>query len=214
MSMMMYVYMALCFLPVLILGIVLPLAVPGFKIRYALISVLVGLLSLIPITFIQFFVFSLPIFTSGTLVSVLITAILFNGLIEEATKMSLMFLLPRKSIAFPQFFSMAILAGLSLGAFESIIYLLSGSLNIGIRMVTAVLIHTFCAGLSGIFVWTLKNKPTRVYFFVLAVLLHGVYNFFAGFSGGYRWLSIVAILLAALQCRICYMQIAHPEANE
>ena len=68
MSMMMYVYMALCFLPVLILGIVLPLAVPGFKIRYALISVLVGLLSLIPITFIQFFVFSLPIFTSGTLV--------------------------------------------------------------------------------------------------------------------------------------------------
>ena len=44
--------------------------------------------------------------------------------------------------------------------------------------------------------------------FVLAVALHGVYNFFAGFSGGFWWFSVVAILMAALECRIWYRKAA------
>ena len=209
--MMLYVYMGLCFVPVIALFSIFCIFVPGFKIRHGLISTLLGLFALLPITVVQYFILNLPIFSGNTLLSVLVTALIFNGLIEESTKMTCMLFLPKKNISFQTFFAMSILAGLSLGAFETLIYLFSGFHNVGIRTITALLVHTFCAGLSGIFLWTLRNKPTNTYIFVVAVVLHGIYNFFAGFSGGFKWFSVIAIFLAAIECRIWYVKIAHPE---
>ena len=93
------------------------------------------------------------------------------------------------------------LSGLALGCFESVIYLVSGYENIGLRLVTAVMLHTACAGLGGIFVWSVKNKRTKVLPFIFAIILHGVYNYFAGFSTSIRWFSIVIIVLAFIECR-------------
>lgn len=207
-----YAMMGLSFLPLVVFLVLFCLAVPGFKVRYGLGSTLVGLLSLVPIVIIQNLVGGLPVFTANTMISALITVMVFNGLIEETVKMFTMLLLPHRKTGFAAFFAMAFICGLSLGCFETIIYLFSGYHNIETRTLTAVLMHSFCAGLSGIYVWTWRNpveKPdgTRspmVMPFVLSTLLHGVYNFFAGFGGWFYWFSIVAIIMSALECRIWF----------
>lgn len=207
-----YAMMGLSFLPLVVFLVLFCLAVPGFKVRYGLASTLLGLLSLVPIVIIQNLVGGLPVFTANTMISALITVMVFNGLIEETVKMFTMLLLPHRKTGFAAFFAMAFICGLSLGCFETIIYLFSGYHNIETRTLTAVLMHSFCAGLSGIYVWTWRNpveKPdgTRspmVMPFVLSTLLHGVYNFFAGFGGWFYWFSIVAIIMSALECRIWF----------
>ncbi len=199
-----YVSLLLCFVPLIAFFIIFCAAVPGFKMRYGIWAALLGLLSVIPIAFVQFFVLSLPVFTANTLAAVLITALIFNGLIEESIKMLCMLFLPAKKTPFSVFFTMALFCGLSLGCFEAVIYLIAGYHQIGLRLVTAVIIHMLCAGLSGVYVWSFRKKRTRTLPFVYAAALHGIYNFFAGFSGGYRWFAVIAILFAAVECRIWY----------
>lgn len=211
-----YVMMGLSFLPLVAFLVIFCLAVPGFKLRYGLASTLVGLFSLIPIVVVQYFVLKLPVFMDNSLLEALITVMVFNGLVEETVKMFSLLLLPHKKTGFGAFFAMSLVSGLSLGCFETVIYLFAGYQNIQLRSLTAVAMHSFCAGLSGIYVWTWRNPVERgggkkiplVMPFVLAVVLHGVYNFFAGFSGGFWWFSVVAILMAALECRIWYKKVA------
>lgn len=208
-----YAMMGLSFLPLVVFLTIFRLAVSGFKVWYGLVATLVGLFSLVPIVIVQYFLLlQLPVFTDNTLMDMLLTVMVFNGLIEETVKMFTMLLLPHRKPGFAAFFAMAFICGLSLGCFETIIYLFSGYHNIETRTLTAVLMHSFCAGLSGIYVWTWRNpveKPdgTRspmVMPFVLSTLLHGVYNFFAGFGGWFYWFSIVAIIMSALECRIWF----------
>ncbi len=200
----MYLFVFFCFAPLILCFFVFCMAVRNFKFLYGLWASVLGLVSVIPIALAQFFILNLPVFTANTLISVLVTAMIFNGLVEESLKMLCMLLLPSKKVDFPVFFCMALLLGLALGCFETVIYLFAGQQEIGLRLVTAVLIHMFCAGLSGIYVWSFRQRKTKTMPFVLAAVLHGVYNFFAGFSGGYWWFSVVAIAMAALQCRIWY----------
>lgn len=207
-----YVMMGLSFLPLVILLGIFCFAIYGFKLRYGLVATLVGLFSLIPIVIIQHFVLKLPVFTDNTLIAVLITVMVFNGLIEETVKMFSLLILPHKKLNFATFFSLSIIAGLALGCFETVIYLFSGHHNVEVRTITAVAMHSLCCGLSGIYVWTWRNpvekpngtKAPYVQPFVWATVLHGVYNFFAGFSTSFWWFSIAAIILTALECRIWY----------
>lgn len=210
-----YIMMVLSFLPLVILLGIFCFAIPGFKLHYGLVATVVGLFSLIPIVIIQHFVLKLPVFTDNTLVAALITVLVFNGLIEETVKMFSLLILPHKKLNFATFFSLCIIVGLSLGCFETVIYLFSGYHNIEVRSLTAVVMHSLCCGLSGIYVWTWRNpvekangtKSPYVQPFVWAIILHGAYNFFAGFSGGFYWFSIVAIVLTALECRIWYRKV-------
>ena len=211
-----FVLMGLSFVPLVFVLVLFCLAVPGFKVRYGLGSTLVGLFSLIPIVILQYLVLKMPVFSKDTLLSVLITVMVFNGLVEEMVKMFSLLLLPHKKMGIGVFLAMSLISGLALGCFETVIYLFSGYQNIQIRSLTAVAMHSLCGGLSGIYVWTWRNpvekapgkKVPLVMPFVLAVVLHGVYNFFAGFSGGFWWFSVVAILMAALECRTWYRKAA------
>lgn len=214
-----YVMMGLSFVPLVAFFVIFCLAVPGFKLRYGLASTLVGLFSLIPIVVVQYFVLKLPDFTDHSLVEALVTVMVFNGLVEETVKMFSLLLLPHKKVGFGTFLAMSLISGLALGCFETVIYLFSGYQNVQLRSLTAVVMHSLCGGLSGIYVWTWRNPVERapgkkvplVMPFVLAVVLHGVYNFFAGFSGVFWWFSVVAILMAALECRIWYKKAAGDE---
>ena len=211
-----FVLMGLSFVPLVFFLVLFCLAVPGFKVRYGLGATLVGLFSLIPIVILQYLVLKMPVFSKDTLLSVLITVMVFNGLVEEMVKMFSLLLLPHKKMGIGVFLAMSLISGLALGCFETVIYLFSGYQNIQIRSLTAVAMHSLCGGLSGIYVWTWRDpvekapgkKVPLVMPFVLAVVLHGVYNFFAGFSGGFWWFSVVAILMAALECRIWYRKAA------
>ena len=63
-----------------------------------------------------------------------------------------------------------------------------------------------------------KNDPDtkkfrgKVLIFVLAVLLHGIYNYFAGFKmdSMFFWFSLVVVLVAVVECRIRYREM-NPE---
>ncbi len=208
---------ALGIVPLLTVFLIMVILVKGLKLRFALFACLIGLITVVPTGFVQYFVLGLPIFMANTVVNLLITAIIFNGLIEETFKMLFMSVLPFKKQTLPAYFCCALLAGLTLGSFESLIYVLT-KINGAVeplttdilvnlllaRAGTSVLIHTFCAGLTGLYLWMFKKKQTHLMPFVWAVLLHGVYNFFAGFKNGFYWFAIIAILFTILECRIWY----------
>ena len=211
---------ALSFLPLITAFLLIVILVPGHKkIRYGVFACTLGLVTVAPAAYVQFFILNLPIFTANTVINLLITAIVFNGLVEESVKMLFMSFLPFKKQNLSFYFCCALLAGMTLGSFESVIYVVkkingaSGALGISslvnllvARAFTSVVIHTFCAGLSGLYLWMFKNKQSRLMPFFWAVLLHGIYNFCAGFTNSFYWFSVVAILFAILECRIWYKE--------
>jgi hypothetical protein len=202
-----YMSILLCFIPLALVFALCMVFVKGLKIMNALLAVALGLLVLIPVVLLQTIVRPLPLFTSRRLIGVLLTALLFNGIIEEGIKMGCISVLPSKNTPLSAFLSCAAILGLALGCFEAVIYFIGGQQNIVIRLSTATVIHTVCTILSGLAVWAVKNGQKIVAPFIYAVLIHGVYNFFAGFSGGFWWFSIATICFGALECRIWYQKL-------
>lgn len=213
-----YALLGICFIPTLLFFSLTVMFNKNLKIRYALLACILALITVIPTSMIQFYVLSLPIFNSYTFFSVMITAILFNGLIEESMKMLFMCAIPQKNQILSAFFCCTLLYGITVGGFESVIYVIKkfeeiqgqAGKEIVVRLLldrifSAQTIHTFCAGLTGLYIWNFRNHKRNFMPFVYAVLLHGIYNFFASFSSFYHWLAVVAILFAAVECRIFYV---------
>ena len=102
------------------------------------------------------------------------------------------------------------------GCFESVIYFLLAIQNIGhgvtlnliyLRMFTAVLVHTLCAGLGGFTIYYIKNFRLNVWPLLNAILLHGLYDYFVSFDSAMKFFSVIVILSAAIKCRVCYMRV-------
>jgi RsiW-degrading membrane proteinase PrsW (M82 family) len=210
---------ALCFVP-LILVIVIFTTGYKLKLTHQLIAVFLGLIAVLPISFIQFFLPELPGVGFSPILHALLKSLLLYGLIEELFKTLILIFLPHKSLSegeeSREFLQLAFVAGLALGCFESVVYyfdhlqiansrgatLLYG--QIAVRIFTSDIIHMMCTGLCGLFIYTCRNKPSRVSFLIIAVLLHGVYDFFAGFAGNIRWFSVAVVLMSIAECRIKY----------
>jgi RsiW-degrading membrane proteinase PrsW (M82 family) len=223
----------LCFVP-LILAIVFFSTCFKLKITHQLIAVLLGLAAVLPISFIQYFMPSIPGLPISPVVSALLKSLLLYGLVEEAIKTLALLPLPHKiydeegatdpAAGRLNFLLLAFTAGLSLGCFESVVYyfdhlqiansrgatLLYG--QIAVRIFTSDIIHMMCTGLCGLFVYSCRSKTCRLSCLIAAVLLHGIYDFFAGFSGGLRWFSVAVVLMAIAECRIKYNSLT-TEAN-
>ena len=216
-----YALLGICFIPAALFFVLAALLNKNFRIGYGVWAALLALVTVVPTSFIQYYVLSLPIFNASTFASVMITAILFNGLIEESMKMLFMCLIPQKKQILGAFFCCVFLYGLTVGGFESVIYVVKkfqeiqgqGGKELVVqllmkRIFSAQAIHTFCAALSGLYIWNFRHQKKNPLPFVYAVLLHGIYNFFASFSSLYHWLAVVAILFAAVECRIFYLSAA------
>ena len=143
---------ALCFIPLAAVFLGIALLAEGFKIQYGLLSCALGLTAVFPIAVTQ--VVFQGFFDTGTLVMLLVRALIFNGLIEESIKMLIFFLLPAKKMQLKNFFQCAVLGGLALACFETLLYLVSGYAHIELRLISAVVIHVVCGGLGGIFVYS------------------------------------------------------------
>ena len=121
-----------------------------------------------------------------------------------------LFFLPAKKIKLPVFIACAVIAGGTVGSFEAVMYFVAGTHYSALRLCTAAVLHALCAGLSGIFVWTAKNKTRKrkaqFAAFCAAVFCHGIYNFFAGFNGFLWWFSLAALLFALIQLRSFYTE--------
>jgi len=202
-----FIAIGICFVPALVLSAILLLTVKNLQVWHVLVSFAAGILAIVPIAVLQYVVFKLPIFNTNTLGALLVTAFIFNGLIEETIKMAWICVLPGKKMSCGTFLAAAIIVGFACGTFEVVVYLLNGERQVGLRFLTAVLIHTFCAGLSGLYVWSYKQKTPLLRPFIMAILLHGVYNFFAARSGGFQWFSFVTVAYAAIRVRFSYTQL-------
>ena len=215
----------LCFVP-LILAIVIFSTAFKLKLTHQLIAVPLGLAAVLPISFIQYFMPAIPGLPISPVVRALLKSIFLYGLVEEAIKTFALLPLPHKlydetsdvanTSGRHSFLLLAFTVGLSLGCFESVVYyfdhlqiansrgatLLYG--QIAVRIFTSDIIHMMCTGLCGLFIYSCRNKPLRISCLIAAVLLHGIYDFFAGFSGNLRWFSVAVVLMASIECRIKY----------
>ena len=212
----------LCFVPLVVAVLVFALSFK-IKVGHQLIAVLLGLAAVLPISFIQYFLPDLQFLTGVPLVKTLLKSLILYGLVEELIKMLLAIPLPHKEYSELDFLLLAFVMGLALGCFESVVYyfdhlqkasargaeLLYGL--IAARIFSSDVIHMCCMGLSGLYIFSKRQRNPQFSYFVLAVIIHGVYDFFAGFSNGLRWFSIAVVLLAAIECRIKYSALKHPE---
>ncbi len=226
---------ALCFLP-LIIGILIFALVFKMKLTHLLIAVLLGLAAVLPISIIQYFIPDLSALFSSPILFSLIQSLVIYGFIEEAIKALALLPLPHKlydkesavnTLLSGQlgFLLLSFTAGLSLGCFESVVYyfdhlqiansrgatLLYG--QIAVRIFTSDIIHLSCTGLCGLFIYSCRNKPRRLSCLIAAILLHGIYDFFAGFSGDLRWFSIAVVLMSIAECRIKYKSLQTDEKS-
>ena len=109
----------------------------------------------------------------------------------------------------------SLIAGFSIGTFETVVYMLMyGTEAIILRYATAVLIHTFCSGLSGLYVWSFKQKKQYLRPFIAAVFIHGLYNFFAGFVFPLRAFSYVTIVYAIVRLKFSYDRLTNSESDD
>lgn len=214
-----YAVLGISFIPAILFFVLSKVLNPNFRARYGFLACVLGLITIFPASFIQFFLLRLDVFSGTSFASVMITAIVFNGLIEETIKMLLLCALPQKKQTLGAFFCCVMIYGLVLGGFESVVYIIRKFQEVTLfsgreiitnllikRIFSAQAIHAFCAALSGLYLWNFRHfKSKNILPFVFAVLLHGIYNFFIGFTSGFRWLAFVSIIFAAVECRIFYL---------
>ncbi len=214
-----YAILGISFIPAVLFFSLARLLNKDLKFFFCLVAVFLGVLTVIPTSFVQYFVLNLHVFNTYSFESVFITAIIFNGLIEEFMKLLFICLIPQKKQTLSAFFCCCILYGLVVGGFESVVYILHKFQEITLisgkqilielllrRIFSAQMIHMLCAALSGLYIWFFRHKNTKFMLFIYAFVLHGIYNFFAGFSSGYKWLALIAILFAAIKCRSFYTE--------
>ncbi|MBQ9237783.1 MAG: PrsW family intramembrane metalloprotease [Treponema sp.] len=220
-----HIVISLCFVP-LVACCLICRCVLKQNLLILLRAVLLGLLAIVPIMFIQFYLhqlISMLFFPAHQHLEYLSRALIVNGLIEETIKMAVLFLLPAKRMPLKLFFCCALICGLSLACFESVIYFLNSlqvtEMNgvhpfyrqILLRMFTANIIHLCCTGLCGLCVWALRHHTQAASAFLFAVIAHGYYNFFLLYTVSLRYFAIAAILFAAVECRVQYMKLRQNE---
>nr|QGT51468.1 hypothetical protein Unknown280_1600 [uncultured Spirochaetaceae bacterium] len=214
-----YAPMFLCLVPLVATFLLLAILVPGISVLREFLAALAGLVAFVPIVILQFLLLgNLQKFMRANLFLSIIHSLIFFGLIEEGMKAASLLILKSRGETLRNFFAYSILAGMALGCFESVVYLLTALGTrpqvsaeflqmIFLRMATALVIHTLCAGLGGLCVFCSKNIRRNFAPLVFAILIHGIYDFFAAFNSPLKYFSVAVILLAVLECRIFYLRI-------
>lgn len=205
-----FVAIAICFVPLLIGIIIALICFKECKILHSIIAIVLGFLAILLIILVRTLVNDFIGFVTPTTLSVAFAftiSTIFFAFIEESVKMLFCTLLPKKGITFKAFIINCIIFGASIGCFETLMYLVTGYGNTVVRLFTAVIVHIVCAVLSGYFIWALNYKIRFVRVFFFSILMHGLYNFFAGQSLSFAWLSLIIILFALHKCRLYYKTI-------
>ena len=222
-------FLILCFVP-LLFAFCLFTFVFKLKISHQLLAILLGLIIVFPISVIQYVVPTTNVFQNMPIVGTMLKSLIIYGLVEELFKtIVLVPVLSTKSIkeeySALQMLFLSFLLGLSLGCFESLVYLfdrLQIANNRGaqvlyylvfLRIFTTDLIHMACAGLCGLFVISKRynNNKSKISYLFLAILLHGIYDFFAGFQNNLKYFSYFVVLLALIECRVKYTALKKKE---
>lgn len=197
----------ICSLPVIFFSILFSKLSKDFTLKNVFFSIFLGLLTIVPITCLQYFLHRTIFFDELNLSHRFLSALFLNGIVEETLKMLFIYFIPCKNKSLKSFILTAILFGLSLGCFETVIYYITGTIHIGLRLFTSVIIHSLCSCLLGIFVWAASNNEKLIKPFFTAIITHGLYNFFANFSGFFWWFSIFVIFYTGIQCILQFQKL-------
>ena len=200
-----------------------------------LFACLLGLLAIIPSFILQVL---LPKFQFSHPLWFLLHAIFVTGLIEEGSKALAFWFFPVKFLSrkkslrendledgekkSKRFFKTqagalvfyAFFLGLSFGLYELIVYFISGVGFLSLRFFTTVIFHALCAVLDAFFIVSWKKKKLWLSPFIFSVLMHGLYNFFASFTGFIWWFSIFVLVLTFLQMINVYKACSEKEKLE
>ena len=160
----MIIPIALSFIPLVAVYLCFALLVKDFKKLVGILSCLLGLLAFIPIMGIDLIKDKI---IDGSQFSQLVK-FLGLALVEEGVKMLLLFFIPSKKTAQGAFFAYSVLLGMTLGCFETLLYI--AVLHAKLRW-PAILVHAICAGLSGIFVYSVKKKNVLITSFTSSLLI-------------------------------------------
>lgn len=220
-----------CFIP-MITGFLFFALKLKIKPLHLLLAIVLGFVAIIPSSLIQYFIPKNIFFSNYPVLHSLLTSLLIYGFLEEFFKAAFIIPLPKKNYSILSFFCLSLMLGLSLCCFESVVYFLDNlqlarnreaqfmySL-IFTRLFTSDIIHTACAGLCGLFIYSCLTKSPKISIFLTAILLHGLYDFFAGFKNGLHWFFIPVLILSVLECRIKYKSLisdddfGDPQFNE
>lgn len=206
-----YFAVALCFLPLIAVFLAFRL-ICDVPIMCAVISASLALAIIAPVSFVE--TFALRLLHLHSAFKTLVLYVMVVGLVEEVSKALVLFALPAKKLTDKAFLLCALLFGAGVGCFESVVYFLKTLVRtsdmgatlvygtIFARIFTSDALHTFCAGLGGLFILSIRRKDdarSDAMAIILAIVLHGLYDYFA-INARYFWLSIVVILLAAVEC--------------
>lgn len=222
-------FFILCFVP-LLFAFCLFTFIFKLKISHQLLAILLGLAIVFPISVIQYVVPTTNVFQNMPIVGTMLKSLIIYGLVEELFKtIVLVPVLSTKTVkeeySALQLLFLSFLLGLSLACFESLVYLfdrLQIANNRGaqvlyhlvfLRIFTTDLIHMACAGLCGLFVISKRynNNKSKISYLFLAILLHGIYDFFAGFQNNLKYFSFLVVLLAIIECRVKYTALTKKE---
>ena len=88
------------------------------KIRYELWAGFLGLAAVMPVAFAEYFALDLPFFKITGFASILTTAFVFYGLIEEFFKLVFMMLIPAKNLRLSVFFALCLVCGFAFGGLK------------------------------------------------------------------------------------------------
>lgn len=108
----------------------------------------------------------------------------------------------------------AFFLGLSFGLYELIVYFISGVGFLSLRFFTTVIFHALSAVLDAFFIVSWKKKKLWLFPLAFSVLMHGLYNFFASFTGFIWWFSIFVLVLTFLQMINVYKACSEKEKIE
>jgi hypothetical protein len=199
--------LALCVIPLAALVVCCVVFNKDISVLFASLAVCAGFLPVIPIMALQLIVFPAFRELDSRIVTRFLSALIMNGLIEESIKFLCLLMVPIKNKPVAVCAAGGAIAGLTLGSLESVMYFAMGYERIALRLATAAPIHTLCAMLSAFCIASFRAGKKDPAPLVLAVFIHGVYNFFAGFTGAFWFFSIAALLFAAIECRVQYIKV-------
>jgi len=205
---------AICLIPLIASYIVMLMMVTGFCWWKGIIACLCGMFAVALVAILQVFVDFSSMLNLNTLIGILLGTLLVNGLVEEGFKALVLFALPGKKHPEREFFSYGILSGLTFACFETILYFFVGSETVTLRFVSAVIIHASCAGLGSLTVYGFKTRKPYFFPLILAILLHGLYDYFALMPGFLGWVKYAVVFVSLIECGVRYSKLKEMEKSK
>ena len=167
---------------------------------------LIGYLFVLPAAGIEYLLVKVFSGTSGTL-RLLVSSFIIAALTEEFFKYLPIRLISRKFEKPREIIEVSVLTGLGFALFENLNYVLESSETIMLRSVTAVPLHGMCAAIIGFGVALkgIRPKTGHLFYFLIAIVFHGVYDLALFSFSGVSYLVLPALLLQFFIVRRLYL---------